>query len=65
MNKFDVLLSLLAKVQEDYVCPEISDMGGYADRAYVELTLQDGSVLKIDVVYQEAPKNEQEGKNEQ
>ena len=65
MNKFDVLLSLLAKVQEDYVCPEISDMGGYADRAYVELKLQDGSILKIDVVYQEAPKNEQEGKNEQ
>ena len=65
MNKFDVLLSLLAKVQEDYVCPEISDMGGYADRAFVELKLQDGSVLKIDVVYQEAPKNEQEDKNEQ
>ena len=65
MNKFDILLSLLAKVQEDYVCPEISDMGGYADRAYVELKLQDGSVLKIDVVCQEAPKNEQEGKNEQ
>ena len=65
MNKFDVLLSLLAKVQEDYICPEISDMGGYADRAFVELKLQDGSVLKSDVVYQEAPKNEQEGKNEQ
>ena len=65
MNKFDILLSLLAKVQEDYVCPEISDMGGYADRAYVELKLQDGSVLKIDVVYQEVPKNEQEGENEQ
>lgn len=65
MNKFDVLLSLLAKVQEDYICPEISDMGGYADRAFVELKLQDGSVLKIDVVYREAPKNEQEGENEQ
>ena len=65
MNKFDVLLSLLAKVQEDYICPEISDMGGYADRAFVEFKLQDGSVLKIDVVYREAPKNEQEGENEQ
>ena len=65
MNKFDVLLSLLAKVQEDYLGTDISDMGGYADRAYVELKLQDGSVLKIDVVYQEAPKHEQEGENEQ
>lgn len=65
MNKFDVLLSLLAKVQEDYLGTDISDMGGYADRAYVALKLQDGSVLKIDVVYQEAPKNEQEDKNEQ
>lgn len=65
MNRFDVLLSLLAKVQEDYVCPEISDMGGYGDRAYIELKLQDGTVLKIDVVYQETPKNEQDGENEQ
>lgn len=59
MNKFEMLLSLLAKVQEDYMGTEIADMGGYADRAYVELKLQDGSVLKIDVVYQEAPKKEQ------
>lgn len=64
MNKYDILLSLLAKAQ-DYIDAEINDMGGYGDRAYVELKLQDGSVLKIDVVYQEVPKNEQEGENEQ
>lgn len=59
MKKFGVLLSLLEKVQEEYIGTDIADMGGYADRAYVELKLQDGSVLKIDVVYQEAPKKEQ------
>ena len=62
MNKFDILLSLLAKVQEEYISTEIDDMGGYGDRAYVELKLQDGSEIKLEVTYKEA---EQEGENEQ
>lgn len=65
MNKFDVLLDCLNVMQEHFLGCEIKDLGGYADRAYVELKIQDGSVLKIDVVYQEVPKNEQEGENEQ
>ena len=62
MNKFDVLLSLLAKVQEDYIGTEIDDMGGYNNRASVTLKLRDGSMLSIEVTYKEA---EQEDKNEQ
>jgi hypothetical protein len=58
MNRFDILLSLLAKVQEDYLGTEISDMGGYGDRAYVEVKLEDGSKLKIDVVLEVAPKEQ-------
>ena len=60
MNKFDILLSLLAKVQEDYLGTDISDIGGYADRASVTLKLQDGSMLGIEVTYKKA---EQEGEN--
>ncbi len=56
MNKFDVLLNLLAKVQEDYVCPKIVDMGSYTDKAYVDLKLQDGSEVKLEVTYKEPPK---------
>ncbi|MBR4973632.1 MAG: hypothetical protein IKY45_04115 [Clostridia bacterium] len=63
MNKFDILLSLLAKVQEDYLGTEVSDMGGYGDRAYVEVMLDDGSKLKIDVVLEAAPKEQHDGKN--
>lgn len=62
MNKFDILLSLLAKVQEDYIGTQIEDMGGYSDMAFVELKLQDGASLKIDVVCKEP---EQEQKNEE
>ena len=62
MNKFDILLSLLAKVQEEYFGTEIDDMGGYSNRASVTLKLQDGSMLGIEVTYKKA---EQECENEQ
>lgn len=58
MNKFDILLSLLAKVQEDYLGTEISDMGGYGDSAYVEVKLEDGAELKIEVDLKAAPKEQ-------
>jgi hypothetical protein len=53
MNKFDVLLSLLAKVQEDYLGTEISDMGGYSDYANCTLKAMDGSRVKIEVTVTE------------
>ena len=59
MNKFDVLLSLLAKVQEDYLGTDISDMGGFRDYANCTLKLADGSKVKIEVTLTEPPKEEQ------
>ena len=59
MNKFDVLLSLLAKVQEDYMGTEIADMGGFSDYANCTLKLADGSKVKIEVTLTEPPKEEQ------
>lgn len=53
MNKFDILLNLLAKVQDDHIGTTIDDIGGYGDRAFVNLKLQNGSELKIDVAYKE------------
>lgn len=59
MNKFEMLLSLLAKVQEDYMGTEIADMGGYSDYANCTLKLADGSKVKIEVTLTEPPKEEQ------
>lgn len=59
MNKFEMLLSLLAKVQEDYMGTEIADMGGYSDYANCTLKLADGSKVKIEVTVTEPPKEEQ------
>jgi hypothetical protein len=58
MNKFEMLLSLLAKVQEDYIGTEIADMGGYSDYANCTLKLADGSRVKIEVTVTEPPKKE-------
>ena len=59
MNKFEILLSLLAKVQEDYIGTEIADMGGFSDYANCTLKLADGSKVKIEVTLTEPPKEEQ------
>lgn len=59
MNKFEMLLSLLAKVQEDYMGTEIADMGGFSDYANCILKLADGSKVKIEVTLTEPPKEEQ------
>ena len=59
MNKFEILLSLLAKVQEDYIETEIADMGGYSDYANCTLKFTDGSRVKIEVTLTEPPKEEQ------
>ena len=59
MNKFEMLLSLLAKVQEDYMGTEIADMGGFSDYANCTLKLADGSKVKIEVTVTEPPKEEQ------
>lgn len=59
MNKFEMLLSLLAKVQENYMGTEIADMGGYSDYANCTLKLADGSKVKIEVTLTEPPKEEQ------
>lgn len=59
MNKFEMLLSLLAKVQEDYMGTEIADMGGFSDYANCTLKLADGSKVKIEVTLTEPPKEEQ------
>ena len=59
MNKFEMLLSLLAKVQEDYMGTEIADMGGFSDYANCILKLADGSKVKIEVTVTEPPKEEQ------
>ena len=59
MNKFEMLLSLLAKVQEDYMGTEIADMGGFSDYANCTLKLADGSKVKIEVALTEPPKEEQ------
>ena len=59
MNKFEMLLSLLAKVQEDYMGTEIADMGGFSDYANCTLKLADGSIVKIEVTLTEPPKEEQ------
>lgn len=61
MNRFDILLSLLEKVQEKLFGTEVLDIGGYGDRAYVEVKLDDGSKLKIDVVLEAAPKEQGDG----
>lgn len=63
MNKFDILLNLLAKVQEDYLGTKVSDIGGYGDSAYFEVMLDDGSKFKIEVALEAAPKEQCDGEN--
>lgn len=59
MNKFEMLLSLLEKVQEDYKGTEIADMGGFDNYANCALKLADGSIVAITVTLTEPPKEEQ------
>ena len=59
MNKFEMLLNLLAKVQEDYIGTEIADIGGYSDYANCTLKFLDGSKVKIEVTVTEPPKEDQ------
>lgn len=59
MNKFEILLSFLEKIQEDYMGTEIADMGGFRDYANCTLKLADGSKVKIEVTLTEPPKEEQ------
>ena len=59
MNKFEMLLNLLAKVQEDYMGTEIADIGGYSDYANFTLSFLDGSKVKIEVTVTEPPKEDQ------
>ena len=58
MNKFEILLSILANVQADYKGTEIEDMYGYGTCASVSLKMQDGSNVKVEVTVTEPPKEE-------
>ena len=64
MNKFEMLLNLLAKVQEDYIGTEIADIGGYSDYANCTLKFLDGSKVKIEVTVTEPPKEDQSDERE-
>lgn len=67
MNKFEILLSLLAKVQEDYMGTEIVDINAHnytKDYANFKIRFENGSTVEVEVTVTEPPKEEQsDGEN--